>query len=149
MDKPVLRLLRQHGSGKVVLMVQQKQPILLIEDDLSLRDSLCAFLEEHGYATLTAATAKQGWELIKSRRPILCLVDLNLPDGSGLDLIKKIVQHDSKTRVVVMTAFDLANMRPAGAEEVLAGWMTKPVHPDELLTTVERVLGKESISGKS
>jgi len=123
-------------------MVRCKQPILLIEDDLSLRDSLCAFLEAHGYATLTASTARQGWELIRSRHPAVCLVDLNLPDASGLDLIKKIVQHHTKTKVVVMTAFDLANMRPAGADEVLAGWMTKPVHPDELLTTVEKILGE-------
>jgi|ERR1041385_4138869 DNA-binding response OmpR family regulator len=122
--------------------MREKQPILLVEDDLSLRDSLCAFLQAHGYATLTAATARAGWELIRNRRPAVCLIDLNLPDGSGLDLVKKIVRQGAKTRVVVMTAFDLANMRPAGADEVLVGWMTKPVHPDELLTMVEKALAE-------
>ena len=115
-------------------------PILLVEDDLSLRDSLCQFLTDHGYRTLEASTARQGWELMRSREPRLCLLDLNLPDGSGLDLLKKIIQAGLNIRVVVMTAFDLKHLRPANAEKILAGWLTKPVHPDELLTLVEKTM---------
>jgi DNA-binding response OmpR family regulator len=124
-------------------MVRPPESILLVEDDLSLRDSLCQFLNDHGYQTLTAATARQGWELVQSRRPRLCLLDLNLPDGSGLELLRKISQSSFGSQVVVMTAFDLKHMRPAEANRVLAGWMTKPVNPSELLTIVERVMGTD------
>jgi two-component system response regulator PilR (NtrC family) len=123
-------------------MAQRSASILLVEDDLSLRDSLVQFLNDHGHRTATAATAKEGWELLKSRKVLLVLLDLNLPDGSGLELLKRIVQAGMRTRVVVMTAFDLAHLRPAGAGEVLAGWMTKPVHPGELLKLVEKVLSE-------
>jgi DNA-binding response OmpR family regulator len=132
-------------------MVQRSPPILLVEDDLSLRDSLVQFLGDHGHRTLTAATAKEGWELLKTRGVPLVLLDLNLPDGSGLDLLKRVVQAGLRTRVIVMTAFDLAHLRPAAAGEVLAGWMTKPVHPGELLKLVEKVLAEptaQPVKGK-
>jgi two-component system OmpR family response regulator len=121
-------------------MAQTNNPILLIEDDLSLRGSLCQFLEDQGYRTMTAGTVRHGWDLIRSKRPMLCLLDLNLPDGSGLDVLKRIVQHRLEIRVVVMTAFDLQHLRPADAGEMLVGWLTKPVNPQELLGLVEKVM---------
>ena len=124
-------------------MVQERQFILLVEDDLSLRGSLCQFLSEHGYRTHTAETARQAWDLLCDRVPQLCLLDLNLPDGSGLDLLNHIIQHKIETKVVVMTAFDLQHVRPAGAGRVLAGWLTKPVHPGELLAVVDRVMEEQ------
>ena len=126
-------------------MTELLDSILLIEDDLSLRDSLCQFLNDHGYRTLAASTAKQGWEMVQSGRPRLLLLDLNLPDGSGLELLKKMSQGGGGgggASVVVMTAFDLKHMRPAGSNRVLAGWMTKPGNPDELLGIVEKVMGR-------
>jgi DNA-binding response OmpR family regulator len=115
---------------------------LLVEDDLSLRESLCQFLEDHGYQTVTADTAAQGWEVLQSRQPQLCLLDLNLPDGSGLDLLKKIALHRLDCRAVVMTAFDLRHVRPVDTSGVLVGWMTKPVSPLELLEIVDKVMNQ-------
>ena len=106
----------------------------------TVRAELGQFLTDHGYRTLEASTAGQGWELVRSRQPRLCLLDLNLPDGSGLDLLKKIIANGLNVRVIVMTAFDLKHLRPAHAEKVLAGWMTKPVDPEELLTLVEKTM---------
>lgn len=118
-------------------MEQHAPPILLIEDDTSLRESLGGFLADHGYRTLAASTAGHGWETLRAQRPWLCLLDLNLPDGSGLDVLRKIAQEGLNTRVIVMTAFDLRAVRPAAAEHLLAGWLTKPVNPTELLKLVE------------
>ena len=129
-------------------MTQALDSILLVEDDLSLRDSLCQFLNDHGYRTLAASTARQGWELVESRNPRLLLLDLNLPDGSGLDLLKKMSQRGGGgASVVVMTAFDLKHLRPAEANRVLAAWMTKPVNPAELLGIVEQVMGRGVAGG--
>jgi DNA-binding response OmpR family regulator len=123
-------------------MTHEAHPILLVEDDLSLRDSLCQFLEDHGYRTIVASTAKQGLEAIRTRRPALCLLDLNLPDGSGLDLLRVVAKAGAQTKVIVMTAFDLHHLRPTDAGHVLAGWMTKPVNPQDLLGLVESAAGR-------
>jgi two-component system, NtrC family, response regulator HydG len=123
------------------VMTKTCETILLVEDDLSLQGSLCQFLGDHGYPTVAAGTARSAWELIQLHRPRLCLLDLNLPDGSGLDLLRRICELPTPTRVVVMTAFDLKHQRPAGAERVLARWLTKPVNPDELLQIIVRECG--------
>jgi DNA-binding response OmpR family regulator len=122
-------------------MAPPASTILLVEDDSSLRASLSQFLADHGYRTLQADSASQGWELAKTRHPQLCLLDLNLPDGSGLDLLKKLTDAQLKTRVIVMTAFDLHHARPQNG--LLAGWLIKPVNPVELLKLVESVMGPQ------
>jgi len=126
-------------------MFESNRSILLIEDDLSLAGSLGQFLEENGYETLSAATAKRGWDLLRTARPKLCLLDMNLPDGSGLDLLRKIVQSRLPVRVVVMTALDLAHLRPLDAAGVLVAWLTKPVNPTELLRIVEGAIGPQPV----
>lgn len=121
--------------------------ILLIEDDLTLSESLCQFLKDHGYCTISAPTAKRGWEMIQSHAPKVCLLDMNLPDGSGLDVLRMIVRCGLPIHVVVMTAFDLVNLRPKDTGGRLAAWMTKPVNPAELLRIVEHALGEASFAG--
>jgi DNA-binding response OmpR family regulator len=116
-------------------------PILLIEDDLSLSGSLSQFLTENGYRTISCTTVRRGWELVNSTMPRVLLLDLNLPDGSGLDLLRKIAQNHLPVRVVVMTAFDLHHVRPVHTNGSLAGWLTKPVNPLELLKIIDREMG--------
>jgi DNA-binding response OmpR family regulator len=118
-------------------MPRSSSPILLVEDDLSLQGSLCQFLIDQGYWTIAAGTADQARELLRQARPWLCLLDMNLPDGSGLDVLRRIARQRAGPRVVVMTAFDLKHLRPREANGVLAGWMTKPVNPADLLKLVE------------
>lgn len=121
-------------------MPHRTHQILLVEDDLPLSESLSEFLGDHGYRTLIVSTVRQAWDSIRQSPPCLCLLDMNLPDGSGLEILRKIAEHRVPTRVVVMTAFDLHHMRPAGINGVLAGWMTKPVNPDQLLDMVEAAI---------
>ena len=121
-------------------MPHRTHQILLVEDDLPLAQSLSQFLEDHGYRTATVSTVRQAWDTIRQEPPRLCLLDLNLPDGSGMDVLKKICDHGLPTRVVVMTAFDLQRVRPCGVNGALAGWMIKPVNPDQLLSLVEQAL---------
>ena len=135
-------LLLSHGyNSHVAPMASPASTILLVEDDHSLRSSLSQFLNDHGYRTLSADSARQGWELASSRHPQLCLLDLNLPDGSGLDLLKKLTDAQLQTRVIIMTAFDLHHARPKNG--LLAGWLSKPVNPVELLALVEKVMGPQ------
>jgi DNA-binding response OmpR family regulator len=110
--------------------------ILLVEDDLSLQHCLNEFLRDHGYQTLLASTVQGARQLLKSHRPMLCILDLNLPDGSGLEILKEAARQ-AGCRAIVMTAFDLEHMRPDDIGQVLAGWLDKPVIPHELLQLVE------------
>lgn len=118
---------------------QQHRAVLVIEDDLSLQDSLRTFFADHGFATHAAATRRDGEALLRRHRRGVCLLDLNLPDGSGLDLLHQVVRERLDVRVVVMTALPIHNLRQRFPESVLAAVMTKPVSPQDLLAVVGKI----------
>jgi CheY-like chemotaxis protein len=64
--------------------------ILLVEDDPAVRGFLATELAADGYLTVAASTVEEGRELLESAFPDLALVDLCLPDGSGLDLLRSV-----------------------------------------------------------
>ena len=122
-------------------MSTQTAPILLIEDDLSLQESLRNFFAESGYRTLVADSRQTGQSLLTDYAgpPAICLLDLNLPDGSGLDLLRLIVQERLAIKVIVMSAFPIQHLRGRFPDSVLVAMMTKPVSPQHLLDVVEKI----------
>ena len=121
--------------------------ILLVEDDASLRHSLVEFLKDGGYHTYAVGTMTEAWAAIRAVRPTVCLLDLNLPDGSGLDILRRIVGDGLPTRVIVMTAFPLQHLRPVYPASTLIGWLTKPVPPAALLETIAQAMKDEGMKG--
>ena len=124
----------------LILMTPKRNSILLVEDDVSLRRSVGEFLKENGFSLYTAGTMHEGWETILAISPALCLLDLNLLDGSGLDLLHRIVAAQSPVRVIVMTAFPLQHLQSRYPSQTIAAWLTKPVDPATLLDAVEKAM---------
>jgi DNA-binding NtrC family response regulator len=119
-------------------MAQAPCPILLVEDDPSVRAGLAQLLSDHGYSVRAAATLGEGRRFLADPRPAVCLLDLNLPDGNGLELLREVARRNLPLRIVVMTAFSLQHLRPDDAAHVLVDWLAKPVAPDALLRAVGR-----------
>lgn len=115
--------------------------ILLVEDDLSLQESLRDFLVESGFETHTASSREEGEALLRTLRPTVCLLDLNLPDGSGLDLLRLIARENLPVRAVVMSAFPVDRLSRQFPQNILAAMMTKPVSPQQLLEVMTRITG--------
>ena len=122
-----------------VFMPTQTSSILLVEDDPSLQENLRDFLQDNGFDTHTAGSRSEGQRLLRSLRPAVCLLDLNLPDGSGLDLLRLIVAENLPVRVIVMSALPLPRLRQQFPPTVLVAMMTKPVSPQHLLECVDRI----------
>ena len=113
--------------------------ILLIEDDASLQVSLRTFLDDNGFQTFAAGTRLEGTELVRRIRPAICILDMNLPDGSGAEVLRVIAQENLGVRVIVMTAFPIEHLRNRYPATILQAVLVKPVSPDELLETVARI----------
>ena len=124
--------------AETIQMPSKLNSILLVEDDVSLRRSVGEFLKDNGYFLYTAGTMLEAWETIRAVRPGVCLLDLNLPDGSGLDLLRHIVREQASVRVIVMTAFPLQHLQPQYPPGTLVAWLTKPVSPAALLEAIEK-----------
>ena len=121
-------------------MVAKTHSILLVDDDVSLRRSVGEFLKDCGYHILNAGTMREAWDTIRAVNPAVCLLDLNLPDGSGTDLLRRIVSERLSTRVIVMTAFPLQHLKRKDSTGTLVEWLTKPVAPGDLLEAVEKAI---------
>ena len=117
--------------------------VLLVEDNVTLLESLQTFFRDNGFETHTAGSNQEAWQIIRETHPTVCVLDVNLPDGSGLDLFKRISVHYPTMRVIIMTALPLENLRRQYARPNLAGWLTKPVSPEQLLEAVERAASAE------
>jgi DNA-binding response OmpR family regulator len=116
--------------------------ILLIEDDLSLQQSLLNFFDECGFTTTAAGTRQQALQIMQLIQPRVCVLDLNLPDGSGLDILQDIVDRKLPTRVVVLTAFGPPHLRARFSPQTLVEWLTKPAAPEQLLDAVQQGLSQ-------
>ena len=123
-------------------------PILLIEDTPSLQLLYETMLSLDGYGVRGALTAGDGWQAFQALKPPVVLLDLNLPDGDGLDLMADMLEAEPGTRVIVITANGSINkaveaMR-AGAHEFLV----KPFDEKRLLAAVANAIRVAPSTGK-
>jgi two-component system KDP operon response regulator KdpE len=113
-------------------MSAPKLRLLAIEDDAQIQRFLATALEAHDYEVLTADTATEGLRLATLRQPDIVLVDLGLPDRSGLEVIRSLRQW-SKAPILVLSArsqeSDKVDALDSGADD----YLTKPFGIGELL----------------
>ena len=113
--------------------------ILVIEDETSIASFVAAYLKNAGYAVRTAATAQTALTEIASEMPALIVLDLNLPDGDGVDLCRRI-RKSSDVPILMLTARDEDVDKIIGLEVGADDYMTKPFNPRELVARVKSVL---------
>ncbi len=113
--------------------------ILVVDDDGQLTAFLKRFLIKQGFEADTAATAADARASLKSVSYALVVLDLNLPDGDGLEIAGEI-RHASGTPVIMLTARDEVYDRIVGLEIGADDYVTKPYEPRELLARIKSVL---------
>lgn len=114
--------------------------ILLIEDDLMIGQSLSQFLKSEGYAVNWCQDGKSGSEAIKVESYALILLDLGLPDMSGLDVLHNIRLAKIITPVLILTARDAIDDRVAGLNAGADDYLVKPFALAELEARVRALL---------
>ena len=117
----------------------QKEIILIIEDDPSISELLQLYLSREGYSVLSAGQGEAGIELAKARRPTLVILDLMLPDRLGFDVLKSI-RAFSLVPLIILTAKDAEQDKILGLELGADDYMTKPFSPGKLVARARAVL---------
>lgn len=105
--------------------------ILLLEDETLLRKSLLAYLESAGAIVFPAATIAEAIRVRDSSELDFALLDINLPDGNGLDLLDQ-PGFSSNTRVVIMTAEGGIRTAIEAVKRGAGDYLSKPFEPEEL-----------------
>ena len=114
--------------------------LLVIEDETSLREQLCGRLRAAGYAVDSAANGQDG--LVHGREyPIdLAVVDLGLPDISGMEVIRAWRKHDRRFPVLILTARGRWQDKVEGLEAGADDYLVKPFEFEELLARTKALL---------
>jgi two-component system response regulator RegX3 len=113
--------------------------ILLVEDEKAITDPLAEALEREGFTTRVAASAREALEQAAAETPDLVLLDIGLPDGSGLDVCRQL-RRDSDVPVIMLTARGSEADRVAGLEMGADDYVVKPFSAREVTARVRAVL---------
>ncbi|MDB6107991.1 MAG: hypothetical protein JWO52_7990, partial [Gammaproteobacteria bacterium] len=120
-------------------MTQAMHQILAVEDEPDIRRILRALLEGDQYRFIEADTAERGEIEARSHKPDLLLVDLGLPDGNGIDLIRRI-RAWSPVPIIVLSARTMEDQKIAALDAGADDYVTKPFSTPELLARVRAAL---------
>ncbi len=112
--------------------------LLLVEDDEALQVRLGAALRRRGFEVIAARSAEEAVRASRTDSPELALVDLRLPDGDGIGVVRRIHEADPTTNIVVFTGYG-SIATALEAVKVGASWfLTKPADADEILAAFAR-----------
>ena len=114
--------------------------VLIIEDDTGIANGLAATLKAAGYAVDITVTLGLASTALRVESFDLALLDLNLPDGDGLDWLRHLRRGGSAMPVLIMSARDALPDRVMGLDEGADDYLVKPFEPDELLARMRVAL---------
>ena len=113
--------------------------ILVIEDERSLQELIArALLKEH-YVVEVASTYGEAWEKLSLFSYDCILLDIMLPDGNGLDLLKAFREEGKALTVIILSARNSLEDKIIGLEEGADDYLPKPFHTAELLARIKSV----------
>jgi DNA-binding response OmpR family regulator len=123
--------------------------ILLVEDEPALRSTLIEALRQSGYVVEVAADYTQALDKIKVYRYDCVLLDLTLPDGNGLDLLRALKADSSPAGVLVISARDSLDDRVAGLDLGADDYLVKPFHLSELNARLRAIIRRRRFQGNN
>jgi DNA-binding NtrC family response regulator len=122
-------------------MAQNREAtILLVEDTMSLARVYMEYLKKAGFAMRHVETGAAALEAIERDRPPLVLLDLQLPDMNGMDILRSVEERDWPCAVVVITAHGSINLAVEAMQHGAYDFVVKPFNADRLVVTAKNAL---------
>jgi two-component system response regulator AtoC len=119
--------------------------ILVVDDDADIREVLADRLESLGYCVLPAETAKAGLELLDRQNPQLVLLDIEMPDMNGIDMLREIRRREHNVTVVMITAYGTIERAVEAMKEGAYDFIPKPFETDHVALIVAKALERENL----
>ncbi|MBS3753844.1 MAG: response regulator [Anaerolineales bacterium] len=121
------------------------ETILIVDDEPEMVEFLETLLSFKGYQTLDAYSGAEGLQKARRQRPDLILLDLTLPDGDGMQILKTLrcEERTAGIPVLVVSGRDNPQARMESLQAGAGAFLLKPYHPQALLDEIEDKLKKE------
>ena len=121
--------------------------ILLIEDEKELSRSITEYLQKESYLCEAVLTFDDAIEKINMYQYDCIIVDINLPDGSGLNVIRALKKNKSETGIIIISAKNSLDDKVSGLGIGADDYLTKPFHLPELNARVKSIIRRRSFGG--
>jgi DNA-binding NarL/FixJ family response regulator len=132
----VQRFAAHQRADKVPIMTK----LVIVDDHEALREGLAALLTGHGMEVLGAAgNVAAGLDLVEHAAPDIALVDIQLPDGSGIDLTRELLARRPELGVILYTGDSDAELLYSGLDSGARGYALKAGSMAELIDAIERI----------
>lgn len=118
--------------------------LLIIEDEQELLDLMLRYLKKEGYVCEWATTYNEGYKKINNYEYDCAIIDLNLPGGDGLKLVKMLRKENTQTGIVIVSARNTVDDRVSGLEIGADDYLTKPFNLSELNARIKAVLRRKT-----
>ncbi len=121
--------------------------VLIIEDEKALQESIVKYLEHQGFVCETADDFKAGKEKVSLFVYDCIVVDITLPYGSGLNLVKELKYMESKAGIIIISAKNSLDDKLTGLDLGADDYLTKPFYLSELTARINAVIRRRQFSG--
>jgi DNA-binding response OmpR family regulator len=139
---------KQTISIKQTKEVKEMKPVLIVEDEAIMRESLRDWLKEGGYEVETAEEGEEALEKIKKKEFSVAVLDLRLPGKDGLEILKEATKKDPKIKGIVITAYPSVETAVEAMKIGAIDYIVKPFAPDALERAIQEVLGPVQVEVK-
>ena len=120
--------------------------ILVVDDDQDSCDLVERILKKDGYRVVTLTDGRKVEEELRKNDIHLAIIDLKMPEVSGLDVVQTIRHHDSDCAVILMTGYATLDSAVSALRGGVVDYLRKPVREDELLGAVRRALAVKGLA---
>ncbi len=120
--------------------------IYVVDDDSSIRSTLAAFLEDEGFRVMEGTSGAEVLPAVTRDAPDLILLDLRMPDGSGMQVLESVHERAPEIPVLIMTAYDSSSAAIQAIQQGAYDYISKPFDLPDLLHRVHRALDYSDLS---
>ena len=125
--------MQRDATAQAVQQPGVKRKLLLVDDDAPLRKNSVRAFERENFEVATAGSLKEAYEVAGEFAPDFAVVDLNLQDGYGMELVGALQDLRPGVRVVVLTGYDSIASSLVALKAGAVGYLAKPVQPEQVV----------------
>jgi len=118
--------------------------VAIVDDEPAVRTALARLLDASSFETKTYGSAREFIDSIRGGEPECLVVDVHMPDFTGLDLQRYLNGINKKIPTVVITAFDDAGIRERSAASGAKAFLTKPLHGPTLINAIRSAISDKT-----
>ena len=123
--------------------MEKKKTIIIIDDDKFILNVFSRILQKQGYNVDVVETGQETLEKINEKKYDLALIDVNLPDINGIDLVSKLNSINPDLIKIVITGFPSIEDATSAMDQGVIAYLVKPVKSEELIELIAKKLKKQ------